>query len=638
MQPSYSFVKLSRLLLWGNVSLWITSYPLAQTVVLPEVRVNTPAVYEQTGSDALPNTQVIDRTAIEQSGAFDLPSMLRDMAGLDMIQTGGLGTQSSLFMRGGSSNHTLVLIDGVPINTVSSGTAALEHIPLGMIERVEIVRGNLSSLYGSGALGGVIQIFTRSGAQHTNKPLGETTYSGSVQVGDWGFNQVQTSLQKQVSSGTLLSATIENLSTHGFNATNQAELPGTNPDRDGYARRAWTFGWHQVLPAQGQARLLLRRAFGITQYDNDQGPSHQADAFSFVEQGAQLQTQWALQPHLTWHVNFQHSQDIFHADLTAYPYRYATRNQGWHTHLAGEAGSSQETQTQAQHHWQLGWDDNTQNLTTDVAYARDTRGLQSLYAADQSQWGGHEAQFHLRQDRYSDFGQVMTYYAGYGYHLTPTWRIQSSLSTGFRAPTFTELYYPGYSNASLRPERLRTHEIALQHTQAAQVWRLTWFQNQYSQMINGIQNTGALTLPGWEGSYTRQLPHGGQLQAQVAAYQAKDSQGEWLTRRAPRRIQTQWTQPWAGSVWNLQWRAYSFRQDAFFDPVSYAQSPKRLGGYGVVNFTLTHPISGILRDSGHQRLNFIFRLENVFNTHYEQAYGYQQAGRQGFMGLQWSER
>jgi vitamin B12 transporter len=626
--PVYDAAQLSRVVLLLCLS--CSPYARAQTVTLPEVRVNTPAVYAQPWSEALANTQVIDRRTIEQSGAWDLPSLLRDMAGLDIIQTGGLGTQSSLFMRGGSSNHTLVLVDGVPINTVSSGTAAIEHIPLGMIEKVEIVRGNLSSLYGSGALGGVIQIFTRSATHNKNKPVGETTYSGSVQVGELGFTQVQTSLQKQVSSGTQLSATVENLSTNGLNATNQAELPGTNPDRDGYARRAWAVGWHQALPAQGQARLLLRRAFGVTQYDNDQGPSHQADAFSFVEQGAQLQTQWALQPHLTWHVNFQRSQAIFNADLTAYPYRYATQNQGWHTHLAGSSGSGQETQ--AQHHWQLGWDDSTQNLTTDTQYARDRRGLQSVYAAYQSQWEGHEAQFHIRQDRYSDFGQATTYYAGYGYRLSPAWRVQGSVSSGFRAPTFTELYYPGYSNAALRPEQLRTNELALQYTQAAQIWRLTWFQNRYSQLINGIQNTGALTLPGWEGAYTRQVPHGGRLQAQVAAYQAKDSQGQWLTRRAPRRVQTQWTQPWAGSVWNLQWRAYSFRQDAFFDPITYAQTPKRLGGYGLVNFTFTRPIAG---NSGNKRWNLVFRLENVFNKNYALAYGYQQAGRQGFIGLQW---
>jgi vitamin B12 transporter len=180
---------------------------------------------EQRVQDALPATTLITRADIERAQTADLPTLLRRVAGLEIAQNGGRGTVASAFIRGAEPRHTLVLIDGVPVNNLNFGTAAIEHLPLVDIERIEIVRGNVSSLYGSAALGGVIQIFTRQ--------AGDTPSAGvTVQGGSRGLAQLNANAATRLASGTRLSAAVESLRDKGFNAIKQEERPGTNPPLD----------------------------------------------------------------------------------------------------------------------------------------------------------------------------------------------------------------------------------------------------------------------------------------------------------------------------------------------------------------------------------------------------------------------
>ena len=140
----------------------------AETVVVTATRLATPL------KTTLAHTTLIDQDDIRRSGARDIATLLRQEAGLEMTQDGGIGQRSSLFIRGTNSSHALVLIDGVPINSATAGGAALDQIMLDQVDRVEIARGNLSSLYGSQAIGGVVQIFTKAG---------QTTPGGSIHAG-----------------------------------------------------------------------------------------------------------------------------------------------------------------------------------------------------------------------------------------------------------------------------------------------------------------------------------------------------------------------------------------------------------------------------------------------------------------------
>jgi len=188
----------------------------------------TAARIEQPQTEALPHTTVITKEMIRDRQATDVVSLLRTEAGIEIAQSGGAGTLTSLFMRGTNSNQSLILIDGVPVRDPSTpgGTAmALEHLLPEQIDRIEIVRGNVSAIYGSGAMGGVIQIFTKRGE-------GPPTVTLSAEAGSRDTSKFSGTVSGQSGETRyMLSAT--RFSTDGFSAMNTTQYPFENPDKDG---------------------------------------------------------------------------------------------------------------------------------------------------------------------------------------------------------------------------------------------------------------------------------------------------------------------------------------------------------------------------------------------------------------------
>ncbi|MDT4844319.1 Vitamin B12 transporter BtuB [compost metagenome] len=185
----------------------------------------------QSITEALPHTTVVTQEDIVNSQAPDLRTLLRNQAGVELTANGGMGTNTSLFMRGANSNQTLILIDGVRVSSVSSGTAQLANILPDQIDRIEVVRGNVSALYGSDAIGGVVQIFTKSGAGQApaanasveygsnNTRQGTVGYGG--QVGDTSFNLTGSAFK-----------------TDGFSSINTQQAPRANPNDNPYENQS----------------------------------------------------------------------------------------------------------------------------------------------------------------------------------------------------------------------------------------------------------------------------------------------------------------------------------------------------------------------------------------------------------------
>jgi vitamin B12 transporter len=216
----------------------------------------TAARAEQPLADALPSTRVIGRSEIEASQAADLPGLLRALTSIDVAQTGPLGSQASLFLRGADSRQTLVLVDGVPLVRADFGTASWQHLPLDQIERIEIVRGNLSALYGAQAVGGVVQIVTRrSTAPQATLALGsrgtqQASFSGGMVFGD-----------------TRVSASASWQRSDGFSARDASVDPGADPDRDA-ARQGGGSARIEQRWAEGHAsELSLLTARTRSEYD-----------------------------------------------------------------------------------------------------------------------------------------------------------------------------------------------------------------------------------------------------------------------------------------------------------------------------------------------------------------------------------
>jgi len=318
---------------------------------------------EQRIQDALSATTLITRADIDRAQAVDLPSLIRNVTGIEIVQNGGVGTVSSAFIRGAESRHTLVLVDGVPINNLNFSAAALEHIPLVNVERIEVVRGNVSSLYGSNALGGVIQIFTRDAGTSPWTSL-------TAQVGSRGLADVSGSTGVKKESGLALSASAQTLHFRGFNAINQKELPGTNPDRDGYSRRVLSAGVSQDLSQLGRIGLKLSESKGVTEYDSQFGPATQTDKSNFALTNASLYGQFKLASDLQLDANMGQTSDSLDASVTAYPYRIKSSSQNSSLGLTWRALQG--------HIVTAGYETTTQRLDSDTVYKKTERNLMHL--------------------------------------------------------------------------------------------------------------------------------------------------------------------------------------------------------------------------------------------------------------------
>jgi vitamin B12 transporter len=565
---------------------------------------------QQRVQDALPATTLITRDDIERAQTPDLPTLLREVAGVDIAQAGGPGTVSSTFLRGAESRHTLVLVDGVPITNLNFGTPALEHLPLADIERIEIVRGNVSSLYGSAALGGVIQIFTRP-------PSNTPQAAISAQAGSRGLVDVSATASLRTATGTGLRATVGGLRDRGFNATNQDELPGTNPDRDGYRRHSGDVAVTQELAGGNSIGLRLRDASGTTEYDSQFGPANQADVSQFAERGAVVHGHFRLAPALRLDAAMSRSEDRLDASVSAFPFFVNSRSDGAQLGLEWDVAQGQRVTAGVEH--------TRQHIESDTVYAHGTRTQDSARLGYTARLARHDVQLNVRRDRFSDFGTADTWLAGFGYHLTDAWRVSAMASTGFTAPTFNDLYYPFGGNPALRPERVHSAELGMQYAAHGQDLRATLFDNRYTDLIGNDAmfnriNIGRARTRGLELAYAGRIGATG-LRAGATWQDPVDLDADARLQRRARTL--------ANVGLTRDVGAWQFGGDAHATG-RRPDAGRLLGGATVVDLTASYRVSPQLKVFG--------RIENLFDRRYETIYGYRQAARGAFVGLTWQPK
>jgi vitamin B12 transporter len=570
----------------------------------------------QRAQDALPDVSLITRADIERSQARDVPTLLQNLVGMEVTQSGGMGGVASLFMRGAESRHALVLVDGLPMNNLNFNLAALEHLPLSGIERIEVVRGNVSSLYGSAALGGVVQIFTRQNAAGAAKgPWVEA----NGQLGSDSFRSAQASAGQTWASGFGVNASAETVHTRGFNAINPLQRQDTNPDRDGYKRQSNALNFSQTFDS-GRVGLMLRETQATVQYDSQWGPANQADESKSVLRNALLNASYKASPTLQWDFSLGQQEDKLNAAVTAYPYFVNSKSK---TSSVGAVWT-----LWPQHSLTSGYESTRQSIASDTEYTPSSRSLDSWRLGYQGKQENQQWQLNMRRDQYSDFGDASTWYAGYGYFLTPELRLKASASTGFMAPTFNDLYYPWGGNPLLRPEKAKSKELGLQYTQAAWHARLTAFENRYIDLIDNdefftrtniakaknqgveVALAGQWHMPGWgvkqwRLSMTSQDPH-------------NDVTQQSLARRAKTLAQAGLNQNLGNWDTGIQIRYSGARTD----------DANTLAAYTLLDLTASRALTPELR------LNL--RIENATNENYPSIYGYNMPKRGLFVGLRWA--
>ncbi|WP_227001450.1 TonB-dependent receptor domain-containing protein [Pulveribacter suum] len=561
-------------------------------------------------TDVLADVSIVDRETIEKSGATGLADVLARLPGIEMVRNGGPSTTTSLFMRGAETRFTAVYVDGVRVDSqAGSGGATWEALPLSQIERIEVLRGPAAAVYGSDAVAGVVQIFTRKG---------EAGVSPYVGLGLGSYRTWRTEAGVSGASGTVDYALgLNREGSRGFNANTK---PGSNPDRDGYHSTAANarLGWQ--LNSAHRLEGTLLHSESNSGYDTskfDDRSLHRLQAL-----GLHWQAQWS--ENYKSRLSITDSTDRY--ETTPSPYLTDTKLRGYLFHNEWRLGAHQLTAALERR------EDHLVNAPVDR-----TRSQNALALGWGLRQGAHTVQLNARHDQDSEFGGKTTGSASYGYEFAPRWRATASAGTAFRAPSLYQRFSM-YGDSSLTPETGRNVEAGIKWLDGGSSFSATAYRNNVSNVITFVGGPGP--CPGGTGPYpgcyasvgkaryqglTLAASHqiaGVRLHGSIDLQDPKNlDSGKQLARRTKRHATlgaetrlAQWT---VGGEAQLSGRRFD---DAANQTV--------LGGYTLFNL---HASTRLARD-----WQVVARLDNATDKHYELARYYATAGRSFYVGLKWA--
>lgn len=587
----------------------------AETATLDEVVV-TATRSAQSLNKSLADSTVLTEQAIRQSGAPDVVTLLRNLAGVEIAQSGGVGSNSSVFMRGTNSSHVLVLLDGVRISSATTGTTALEHLLPSQLARIEVVRGNVSSLYGSEAIGGVIQLFTKAGK-------GAPAPYGSVGVGSLGTRQLSAGFGGSVEN-TRFNISAGTHQTDGLSAVNPALAPKANPNRNGDQRNSFSAQVQHAFNADHQLSARVISVRGNNSYDNAFGVATELNNLVTTQESMALVADSQFTQN--WHSQLRVAQglDSNHAYKNAAPsFFFQTRN--------NQLSWQNDVQLLDGHRLQLAAERQDLQLASDTKYSQSKRKINSLLAGYVGEWGAHQMQLNVRQDRYSDMGNANSGLLRYGWQISDDWRMFASVGTGFKAPTFADMYYPltwGYAgNPNLRPERATSREVGLQYAAGGQKVKLVYFQQRIRDLIASnntftmVINVGQAQSDGMELQYNGNFDRT-RINANLTLQNPRDAlTGQPLLRRSKESASVNVSHDFGNWQGGATLRHSGNRRDG--DIVTYAALT--LPAYQVLDLNLSYPLDA--------HLSVVGRVDNLLNKGYMQVHGFNTLGRTLYLGL-----
>jgi vitamin B12 transporter len=621
----FPLARARRLAAASALALGATSLCAQPTSELPPT-VITPSRQTQSIDDALPATSVITRGDIERWQAVDLVSVLGRETGVQFAQSGGRGSAASLFIRGSSSSQVLVLVDGIRLNAGTSGSAATGGIALDAIDRIEIVRGNLSSLYGSSAIGGVVQIFTRAGAQSGVTVSAEggqgRTLNGLVSAGaEFGSARLGGALGGGTSAA--------------FSAIDPARVvpsafaPGVNPDIDGNNYLSASLG---ATYRSGDTLLAFNGWLNRnrTEFDSTaDGPTATHLEKSQLAAGNAL-ARTALNGTWTTQLALGTSSDRS-TNLVSDPYSF---NNGTFNSNNLAATWTNDVELAQSIHGQIGAEYLRQtgaSTSYDATFSGQsqefTRSVGSAWVGANGGWGPHQLQLNLRHDGYSDVGGATTGLAAYGYKFDTSLRATAQVSSAFRAPSFNDLYFPFFGNPDLAPERSVSGELGLQYASPAATLRAALYRTDTRDLIvydpasSQAQNIDEARVTGFELGGTWRSgawllgANGTVLRA------VNDQTGERLLRRAPWIFNASLNVepgPWSAGI---ELSVVGPRDDLDINTFERVQ---------LASYTLVRLVAAwkVVPD-----VTVRARVENLFDAEYETISGYNAAPRIAIVGV-----
>ena len=547
---------------------------------------------------------LIDRAQIEQSGYIYALDLLRTVPGVEVLQSGGPGKVTSVFLRGGASTHTLVLIDGIRVNSASSGLYDFADLVTADIEKIEVLRGSQSTLYGSEAIGGVISITTRKG--------GESVRDVSIEGGSLGLFGVRGSLRGGDTHHVQASASYE-----AWDGVSAASESAGNTEDDGYENTSASIRFGGPL-AGGQYDIRIRAFESESDLDGF-GLSGPEDAFDFIADRDALVASLGFTRDLSdtadWSLRVGLSDETLEGSDPV-------------TDFNNYSIDSQLLDVDAQLNAAL----SDAHLFT-AGYAFEERDGKNAGSFDESvdihsvfvqdQWTLRERMYltlGARFDDHSAFGDETTYRADYAWICPENIaRVHASVGSGFRAPTLNDLYFPGYGNPDLEAETSVSWDIGYEHRFAdgVVVVDVTYFASEVDDLIGydastfTAGNIDDAEIAGVEGSVAWSVNETCSLSVNHTYTDTEDkATGEALARRAKNRTSlTASSTAWENLTASLTVLAVSDRVDT---------DGSDMDDYERVDLALTYQLTELLTP--------YVRVQNLFDQDYEEVTGYTSPG------------
>ncbi len=589
-----------------------------EIIRLDTIVVTTPLRRASSLERSTSSVTVIGEEEIRKSAALDLPSLLKGYPGISIAANGGMGARAGVALRGTKAAQTLILVNGVRIGAATSGETSVFNIPLSSVQRIEIARGAHSAQYGSDAIGGVINIVTRNGGACG----GSRDSCADLTVGvlhPWGA-YTSGNVRGQTASGLGYSAGASILGTRGYDFTRPYAPGGVHePDDDGFLQGSANLSLSQDL-AGGRLYADLLFARGRSQYDNGFPYDNEQYTTTFAGKiGARMDhTQdWSstveLSSGLDYQTNFREGQ--------AGDSRFNTQRYGIFvsTQKEFDTGAAANTITG-------GVESYRERVSGTTDYDVDARTLTAAFAQYSLEYERLTVDSGVRHDHNSQFGGKTTYNIGASYEILPRFTVRSSFATGFRAPTFNDLYYPAFpgspppSNPDLKPEKSRSYEVGVNwHASAATSIDLALYQTRLADAITldanyTPVNTGHAKVTGFEAELSHRFNErwNGKVSIDVRDPKNRDT-GKYLANSDRFKM--------AGELTYTPTERLSLTGRILYGASRYSDPDNaiRLPDYVTADFTALYALD--------DRSRFRLSVENIFDEQYETVYGYRAPGR-----------
>jgi len=581
---------------------------------LPEVVVTATRTARTVDQNLAPVT-ILDDQEIRKSGALSVPELLSQSPGVDFHLSGGPGKVAEMSLRGTNPGHVLLLVDGIPLGSATLGTASWEYLPLDQTGRIEVVRGPRSTLYGSQAIGGIVQLFTPHGK-------GPTHLDFFTRAGSLGTYEVNARVSG-ATEDSHYSLGAGHLYTSGMDVQGASKQ---EPDADGYRNSSVHM---RVGKRFGNAEVDFHvlRAEGQNEFDNSPGYPNQE---TFVQQVAGVDLKWS--PRDIWQTRFSVGESKDERN----DFAEGTFSDCFHTRREYSVWQN-DFAISDNHLLTLGVDQQDEHVNSQTIFTKTFRSNTGFFIQHQANFGAQDVIVGARRDESSTFGGHTTGNLNYGLKLGGDLRLIAGWGTAFKAPTFNDLYFPIQEyqsvvyyrpNPDLQPETARSREIGLTGSFFTQgSWEIRTFRTNIDHLIAydaaaaTMQNLNRARIDGLETSVSTKMADW-DLSTSFSWLRSEDlDTKKVLPERASHTAQMNIGR----KLGKIHSQVNVLHQGKRYNDV---ENTKRLSGYTLIGLGLQYSVSHNWSLEG--------RVENLTNEQYETVLDYRSPGRTFWVGMRYA--